>query len=89
MQIFEEIRYQKISKKLSVFNETSQTIAVMKQNNYLCITVNIDGYILIRKEVIMKLMDYVNSIPFEGLPFLCVNGYEFHWNGNFWEEEMQ
>ena len=37
----------------------------------------------------MKLMDYVNSIPFEGLPFLCVNGYEFHWNGNFWEEEMQ
>jgi len=33
----------------------------------------------------MKLLDYVNSIPFNGLSHLWVNGYEFHWNGHFWE----
>lgn len=33
----------------------------------------------------MKLLDFVNSIAYDGLPFLWVNGYEFHWNGFFWE----
>ena len=33
----------------------------------------------------MKLLDFVNSIAYDGFPFLCVNGYEFHWNGFFWE----
>ncbi len=28
---------------------------------------------------------FINSIPFEGFPFLQLNGYEFHWNGYFWE----
>ena len=33
----------------------------------------------------MVLLDYVNSITYEGFPYLWVNGYEFHWNGHFWE----
>ena len=33
----------------------------------------------------MDILSYVNSIPYDGLPFLWVNGYEFPWNGNFWE----
>ena len=59
----------------------------MKENTYLCITVNIDS-IIYRKKLDMKIFSYVNSIPFDGLPFLLVNGYEFHWNGNYWEYVM-
>ena len=29
----------------------------------------------------MNLLDFVNSIPFDGLSYLWINGYEFHWNG--------
>lgn len=31
------------------------------------------------------LINFVNSIPFNGMPNLEVNGYRFHWNGYFWE----
>ena len=34
----------------------------------------------------MNLLDFVNSIPFDGLSYLWINGYEFHWNGCFWEK---
>ena len=39
----------------------------------------------IRKEVIMSLLDFVNSIEYDGLPFLWINGYDFRWNGCYWE----
>ena len=50
---------------------------------YLCITVNSDGDI--NKINMSGLIDFVNSIPYNGMPNLEVNGYRFHWNGYFWE----
>lgn len=31
------------------------------------------------------LINYVNTIPYSGLPNLMVNRVEFQWNGRFWE----
>ena len=31
------------------------------------------------------LLNFVDSIPFDNLSHLVVNGYEFHWNGYCWE----
>ena len=31
------------------------------------------------------ILKFVNSIPFDNLSHLVVNGYEFHWNGYWWE----
>ena len=36
----------------------------------------------------MAIFDYVNSIPFDGFPFLIVNGYEFHWDGHSWQRQI-
>ncbi len=33
----------------------------------------------------MTLLEYVNNVPYNGLPYLWVNGFDFHWNGYFWE----
>lgn len=33
----------------------------------------------------MGIVSFVNSILYEGFPYLWVNGKEFHWNGFFWE----
>ena len=33
----------------------------------------------------MALLKYVNEIPYTGKPYVWVNGFDFHWNGNFWE----
>ena len=33
----------------------------------------------------MAILDFVKYIPYEGFPYLWVNGKEFHWNGYFWE----
>ena len=60
-------------------------LLIKKLNAYLCATVNNDGNILLKKGK-MNLLDFVNSIPFNGLSYLWINGYEFHWNGCFWEK---
>lgn len=31
----------------------------------------------------MAILNIVNYIPYEGFPYLWVNGKEFHWNGYF------
>ena len=33
----------------------------------------------------MTILEFVNSIPYDGLSFLWINGFEFHWNGQHWE----
>ena len=33
----------------------------------------------------MTLLEYVNEIPYDGRPYLWINGLDFHWNGFFWE----
>lgn len=37
----------------------------------------------------MVLLDFVNSISYDGLPNLEINGYSFHWNGWFWERDEE
>ena len=32
----------------------------------------------------MNIIDFVNAIPYNGLPHLMVNGVEFRWNGYYW-----
>lgn len=32
----------------------------------------------------MTFLDFVNSIPYNDLPHLMVNGIEFLWNGYYW-----
>lgn len=33
----------------------------------------------------MSIIDFVNTISYNGLPYLMVNGIEFRWNGYYWE----
>ena len=51
---------------------------------YLCITINVaDDWKI--NTIMRRLIDFVNSIPYDGMPNMEVNGYRFHWNGFFWE----
>ena len=34
---------------------------------------------------VFYILKFVNSLPFNNLSHLVVNGYEFHWNGYCWE----
>jgi hypothetical protein len=35
----------------------------------------------------MTLLEYLESIPYDGMSQLIVNGYKFKWNGLWWDYE--